>query len=124
MNRDYFDILKRLDAPLWWDENAVPRYEPFHPDMCSVYCKTVVLITVECQGCTQHFSMAFEIDKVTELDEIREDFSVNIPDDPPRHNCPGDSSTGITVKLEQYWTRPHEDWVQGDITGFEFDEPS
>lgn len=59
MNRSYSDITSRLGEPLWWDEQAVPRYEPFHPCHCGIYDVEVVLARISCQACKRDFTVAF-----------------------------------------------------------------
>jgi hypothetical protein len=55
----YLDLLLRLGAPLWWDENGVPRYEPFKPELtANIYAEFRCLIEIRCQGCQRVFPVA------------------------------------------------------------------
>ena len=54
----YEDITKRIaEKPLWWDQNGVPRYEPFNPKMCDIYADYGALSLIRCQGCGQDFAV-------------------------------------------------------------------
>ena len=59
MNCHYHDILSRIASPpLWWDENAVPRYEPFTPTACAnIYADECVLLWIDCQACGRRFDV-------------------------------------------------------------------
>ncbi len=59
MNIPYTDIRKRIDDPiLWFDENAVPRYDPFHPRLINTYADEAVLYQIACQDCGTRFMVA------------------------------------------------------------------
>lgn len=59
MYQPYFDITEKLGTPLWWDENGVPRYQPFEPRLCAdIYFRYAALIEIRCQGCGQTFPVA------------------------------------------------------------------
>jgi hypothetical protein len=48
----YHDIMSKLGCPLWFDENAVPRYCEFHPHyLANIYADEAVLLHVGCQVC-------------------------------------------------------------------------
>jgi len=111
MNTDYSDITSRLGAPLWWDYNAVPRYEKFHPTHCGVYFKQVMLLRVGCQGCQSQFKMAVEIGRQT-IDTSGspkdiENWFCGV--DPPRHGshgnpeCVGTSMTIEPLEVLEFW---------------------
>lgn len=61
MNNDYADIRDRiLEEPLWFDEQAVPRYVPFAPrETANIYADECCLVLIECQGCAAEFKVAF-----------------------------------------------------------------
>jgi len=61
MHRCYRDILDRVSDPvLWFDEVAVPRFEPFSPALtANIYADEAVLVRIECQGCAHAFDVAF-----------------------------------------------------------------
>jgi len=59
MRQEYADIRGRLGEPQWYDENGVPRYDPFHPSLCSdTSAQEVVLLLVECCECGEPFEVA------------------------------------------------------------------
>lgn len=59
MHHHYDDILSRIsDPPLWWDEHAVPRFDPFSPrETANIYADSVVLFLITCQGCGREFKV-------------------------------------------------------------------
>lgn len=60
MNCGYHDIIERLGAPKWFDEEAVPRYCEFHPDeAANIYANQVALVEIACQNCGFLFDVAF-----------------------------------------------------------------
>lgn len=61
MNRYHHDIYERIaDAPLWFDEDAMPRYCAFTPDeVANIYAHEVALVDIACQGCGHRFLVAF-----------------------------------------------------------------
>jgi hypothetical protein len=58
MNRDYRDLTYRLGEPLWWDDQCVPRYDPFTPDSLGVYDCLAGLLEIQCQVCPKTFKVA------------------------------------------------------------------
>lgn len=58
MTRLYEDLTSRLGEPLWYDDQAVPRYDPFTPDQCGIYDDWVMLQVVSCQSCDREFECA------------------------------------------------------------------
>ncbi len=61
MNVNYEDILSKLGPPMWWDENAVPRYTDFHPNCCNIYAREVVFMEIACQACDHRFNVAMSL---------------------------------------------------------------
>lgn len=57
MKRNYTDITDRLGEPLWWDDQGVPRYVPFHPGVIDVM-RVVALMEIRCQECHKVFKVA------------------------------------------------------------------
>ncbi len=57
MLEGYEDILSRIsEPPIWYDQNGVPRYAKFHPNMCpNIYADKVVLAQIACQECGEKF---------------------------------------------------------------------
>lgn len=59
MYQPYLDILRKLGPPLWWDEEGVPRYDKFAPDLCAnIYADYAALIAIRCQGCRRTFPVS------------------------------------------------------------------
>jgi hypothetical protein len=103
MQRDYSDILKRVGAPLWWDDAGAPRYVRFHPRHCGVYADEVWYELRACQACGWSYKQATSED-------------VRIGDDPPRHRpsgkghrpryeCVGTTMTSELVRSISHWTQ-------------------
>ena len=68
MHNSYEDIIilgsELGKEPIWWDENAVPRYCQFHPkEVANIYASEVCLLLIECQGCQFKFKVAMCFDK-------------------------------------------------------------
>ncbi len=119
MQGAYTDILSRIDEPpAWFDDNGVPRYGPFSPDMVTcIHANEIVLIRIECQGCQTSFDVAMTVPRAS---QPLKDF----PDapmlrdyiaqralhygDPPNILCcdPGPSMNSIPRVVLEYWFRP------------------
>ena len=114
MHANYQDIISRIpEAPKWWDENAVPRYEDFSPAMlANIYAEECALIEITCQGCGQKFHVSMsqsrwqtEHEGVSLLDMIKSrDLHYG---DPPHTDC---CAAGPTMNSEprlvlQFWQR-------------------
>lgn len=113
MHEGYEDILSRItEKPKWWDANAVPRYDEFHPRYCpDIYSNQVILLRIACQDCGQQFDVEMHAGFFETLNPPKLHYG-----DPPRHDCPG---AGETMNCEDLavlyvWHRPHaaEGWVR------------
>lgn len=122
MHTRYSDILSRIAAdPLWWDENAVPRFDPFSPNlMANIYAEEAALVRVECQSCRTPFEVAFS--HARQSTSIPEDWPEDTPlaiselisrrslefGDPPNTGCceAGASMSSVPVRVLQYWFKP------------------
>jgi hypothetical protein len=124
VNCDYEDIRSRIsEKPIWFDENAVPRYVPFAPRECAnIYCAEVVLMLVTCQACDHEFNVAltrdrmqsFELNGRTLADEIRADV-IHYGDPPNVGCCPaGPTMNSEPKKVLEYWHRHHSEHVGPD----------
>lgn len=115
MLREYDDITSRIDVqPTWYDEQGVPRYEPFQPDMLGVYDDIASLQKIACQDCGRRFLVAqsseltrrlmwFGVEKanaVTALEIARAHYG-----DPPRHGCVGDTMNVELVAVMEVWRK-------------------
>lgn len=120
MRAAYEDILSRLGKPLWYDEAGVPRYMPFHPDLCNdPYAIEAGLFLIACQQCGMQFLVA---DTTHRFSVYKDRLSTLVAErtwhmgDPPRHGAflniaqdwNNDCSAGATMNCEdlsvvQFW---------------------
>lgn len=118
MLREYGDLISRLGTPLWWDDNGVPRYEPFVPDLCGVYDTYVALLLVECQSCGEEYRVA---SSARDHDMLRYFLKhpLRLPDasgvgsfhfgDPPPHCCQvGATMNSVPRAVLEFWRRDGE----------------
>ncbi|MEM9638254.1 MAG: hypothetical protein AAGA94_11455 [Pseudomonadota bacterium] len=123
MHHHYGDILSRIaEPPLWFDENAVPRFDPFTVDrVANIYANEVALVRITCQGCKSSFDVAFSGVKVSRplpADAKRDGPSPMIRDhirartlhygDPPNIRCcaGGPSMNSVPRQVMEYWIKP------------------
>lgn len=127
MLRSYSDILDRLGDPLWFDDNGVPRYEPFKPDLCGVYDKYVCFMEIACQLCGERFMVAQTWDHgdaIRWADRENPHGEPSFPSvekgsasfhygDPPIHGCTGDTMNVECVRVMEFWRKDYSrswDW--------------
>lgn len=127
MHCDYADIRSRIEgAPVWFDENAVPRYEPFRPQaLADIYAQEAALVLIGCQSCRTRFTVAFsrshmdhmldlmaKRETVTLAERIRDD-SLHYGDPPNIGCCPaGPTMNCDDIAVLEYWHRPDFAWVR------------
>jgi hypothetical protein len=94
VNNLYTDIRSRIpDPPVWFDENAVPRYCAFTPDeAANIYAKEVVLLRVTCQGCDREFDVCMswgDMDGIRGVERLSKDVAERAIHygDPPNVDC-------------------------------------
>ncbi len=133
MNHHYADILSRIpEEPLWFDEHAVPRYEPFTPDsVANVYADECVLLLIACQRCGHQFKVAVASSrhqicarpgpKRTLAEAIRAG-EVGWGDPPNVNCCPaGPTMSSDTLKILEYWRRDElADWQRDSSLQLDF----
>jgi hypothetical protein len=138
MYQPYLDIIEKLGAPKWWDENGVPRYEDFEPRLCAdIYAKYAALIEIECQGCEKHLAVSASWSLLRNVKDIAWDENgkngqpkEGLPKqgdagcfgygDAPWHGhngdfnnqCGGTTMTTSTVRILQCWKRDAFDWLR------------
>lgn len=107
MHHDYNDIKRMINIePYWYDDNGVPRYEPFSPDMLpNIYAEACALMHIQCQACGMHFHTSMsaswrEIDNIKDTPPRKWHYG-----DPPAHGCVGDSMNCIDVEVLEAWLR-------------------
>jgi hypothetical protein len=139
VNPSYSDITSRLGPPLWYDQNACPRYEPFDPKYVTVYGGEVVLLRIACQACHKHSLVAVHAADLSDLITLKEQFGGvehlelitieelkqlcrltpdklsfgDAPNDVYAHeipHCSGTTMGSVTVGVEQWWVRDKFDW--------------
>lgn len=118
MNASYADIIDRIyEPPLWWDENAVPRYSIFTPHEASnIYADEVVLLRIRCQACHREFDVCMSkghLDSGHPLAYLIRDSSIHYGD-PPNIGC---CDVGLAMNSEplqvlQYWKQLDNDFVR------------
>lgn len=131
MNRAYDDIRSRLGEPLWFDGHGVPRYDPFHPEMCGVYDRYVAFVLIGCQACDQTFRVAVEwgaedmiAAAAAKAGTIDPALPTADPDrwravgsfhygDPPIHGCAGDTMNSVPLRILEFWHRPSDNSPNG-----------
>lgn len=134
MNQSYADIRSRIATePLWWDEHAVPRYEPFVPGLCAdIYADEAVLYLIECAACGRRFKVVQSYSKCSALsnsgymDNFRETGKMQdhpLADeirhgtlhygDPPNaceERCAGSTMNCNDIAALQYWHKVDMEW--------------
>lgn len=115
----YRDILSRIaEPPVWFDEHAVPRFEPFTPRACAdIYAEEVVLMAIECQACKREFLVCMS-HGMTERAEGRASLAQQIKDrhihygDPPNVECcaPGPTMNSVPRRVVEFWRSPDFEW--------------
>lgn len=115
MHLMYSDILVLTDKkPIWFDEYAVPRFEPFHPDRAAdIYADEVVLLEIACQNCKERFDVAMSSERIDRLMRNTRRLAEQIADksihygDPPNMDCcpAGPTMNCYDVRVIEYWRK-------------------
>ena len=125
MLADYEDIKKRVKEKIkWYDENGVPRYDKFHPDLSpNIYADEVILMKISCQECGQKFLVEINnkewgvyINKTPSLKKMVKSGTIHYGD-PPRHTgcSAGDTMNCNDLEVVEFWERNKETkyyWVR------------
>ncbi len=108
MKNCYSDILVRIpEAPLWWDENGVPRYDAFGPDaVADIYCCEAALVEIRCQNCGHPFEVAFSWYHHSGQSALSSNPHL-FYGDPPNMGCceAGASMSSESVRVLQFWRK-------------------
>lgn len=129
MLRDYKDIISRIsEEPIYWDDNGVPRYEPFSPEDLGVYDDIAIYYRIACQNCRKEFHVASSSNTTDRLingslaNISFEKMKPNIKrmvehlhyGDPPRHNCVGDTMNVFDMEVLEAWEQYSNnfEWVR------------
>jgi hypothetical protein len=111
MYRRYPDLREKLGEPLWHDDQGVPRYAPFAPDLCGVYDRFVALLEIDCQGCGRRFLVASATQAKPRLGlpTATEEGDFWFGDAPHHANehgtCVGVTMTTGVCRVVEFWTR-------------------
>lgn len=126
MHHHYDDIRSRIaEAPLWWDENAVPRYCTFAPGAgADIYCDEIALVEIACQGCDTRYLVAMSHGstrwgaKGLELHGMwtREDVERFHYGDPPNAQCcaAGPTMNCIDLRVVEFWRHHDPQYTKPD----------
>jgi ferredoxin len=118
MHAYYEDILSNVPLePLWFDENAVPRYCDFAPDkIANIYADECALMRISCQGCGLCLSVAMSESRALRitsqlklsatLAEQIESHAIHYGD-PPNIQCcaSGPTMNSVPRLVLEYWKR-------------------
>ena len=128
MNHDYADIRDLINKdPVWFDENAVPRYCEFGPKhVANIYADECVLLRIECQACGHEFDVAMS--RSASAQEVVRSFGGHASSalsmqivrktihygDPPNIGCcpSGPTMNCEDVEVLQYWHRVNHEWTR------------
>lgn len=114
MNHHYKDIRDAIPTPpLWWDENAVPRYCAFGPEEgANIYAEEIVLLKIRCQSCGRSFSVCMSsgtMDRARKRATLAEqvaDKTIHYGDPPNVDCCPaGPTMNSEPDRVLQFWRR-------------------
>lgn len=115
MHHHYADIRKRIPTPpLWWDENAVPRYDPFDPNEgADIYAQEIILLKIRCQSCGRPFEVAMSwsamdehVRRVPSLEHRINERTIRYGDPPNVECCPaGPTMNSEPDRVLQFWRR-------------------
>jgi hypothetical protein len=117
----YGDILSRISVtPSWWDDNGVPRYGEFHPELApNIYAEEVALYLIKCQACEAEFKVTRTWDKIYSYwSKNATKPSKLIPElyygDPPNNRCcsVGPTMNSVSVKVLEFWQKRSSKWFR------------
>lgn len=115
------------EPPLWFDEHAVPRYDPFTPDgAANIYANCVALARITCQGCGIDFRVCFsesQMDKINymigeseypyvSLEERVRTQTLHYGDPPNTGCCAGTTMNSEPREVLEFWKRERFEWVR------------
>lgn len=110
MNHHYRDIRDKAGEPLWWDENAVPRYCEFGPrETANIYAREAALVLIRCQDCGAEFKVAFSYSPWPDREKISDQIKTDVIHygDPPNADCcpAGPTMNSVPVRVLEFWTQ-------------------
>ena len=122
VKHSYEDITSRIPiAPLWYDENGVPRYSVFGPsEVGNIYANEVALIEIACQSCETifHVGVAGDLNATSEkpLAENILNGSWRYGDPPNTGCCPsGPTMNSMPIQVLSYMHSGHKEYTNGSV---------
>ena len=135
MKQPYEDLHKLAEyrEPTWFDEEGVPRWCDFEPDLVNdIYADEVALIKIACQSCGRRFQVAMSWSRMTKAAIAGERLSVRTPQlyygDPPCYSwyreiwdpidafklrqCSGSTMTSENLRIMEFWKREECEWIR------------
>lgn len=122
MNHHYSDIRSRIaEPPVWFDENAVPRWCEFGPNEgANIYADEIALLHIECQNCGAAFRVAMSwtttdriVHRLAPLSARVRDQSIHYGDPPNVGCCPsGPTMNSVPRRVLEFWRRECGDGVR------------
>jgi hypothetical protein len=121
VNHHYNDIRSRIaEEPLWFDEHAVPRYNPFSPnETANIYGDESCLLLIECQACSHEFQVCLSrgsfMSDVPSLASLVESQQIHYGD-PPNGGCcaAGPTMNSVPRRVLEFWRKSDDylDWIR------------
>jgi hypothetical protein len=131
----YGDIIDRIEEePIWYDQNGVPRYEKFKPDLApNIYADEVILLEIACQDCGRKFLVEMNWEHTDlyllrhsipnpsfsevmrgwlKTDKKEESWPPVHYGDPPSHGCVGDTMNVYDLRILEFWRKENFDWAR------------
>ena len=120
MFRYFGDILERVgEPPSWWDENGVPRFGSFQPELVAdYYASEAALLLISCQCCQKEFHVA-----CSGTSTVNSAGKSRVPPmirdlilahelhygDPPNARCceAGPATNSAPRRVLEYWVKPY-----------------
>jgi hypothetical protein len=120
LHNAYTDITSRIQQPpLWWDEQAVPRYCDFSPgETANIYAQKACLFLIECQGCGHPFKVCISQGSYTDWDlaDLVRNGTLHYGDPPNYNDCcaAGATMNSCPRQVLEFWERTEKvwDWVR------------
>jgi hypothetical protein len=119
MKSSYDDIISRItEPPRWFDENGVPRYCEFAPELSNIYAFECALLEIACQGCDKRFSVAVSLDNDAYLRSqtllIREvvERTIEYGDPPNTECCSGTTMMSEVIRVLEFWRKESGNWAR------------
>lgn len=122
--QDYPDLRELAGdrEPNWWDEEGVPRFAPFRPELLNnIYAKEVALLSISCAACPKVFLAARSwgisqglLHNYPRFTEVLRGNGYLSYGDPPFHST-SDCAAGYCMQSDtrgivQFWAKKQGEW--------------